>query len=366
MPTKLKKPRSAKASRGKSDDRSALLVEWMAMSIQHLSQGTLDKKSAIDAVEELIAQHGVTKTLKRFQHLRSPRKKKCADVSLYTVTSGVLEVGQYGQIDAALETQEGDRFVVRNGRRTNQAARLAACDDQTSPSDETDSELRSDPLYPAKLLSNILNAGTEIPAPSICEAEFVRFDSGQLAILMPILWKYIIDHRKSNSPDELAAVGSAIRKYIAIMPMDRMGELSVLLAPANHEPLPLALELEVSKMIYRNFEVYPPSKLDSQPELALRLWEMVQAYVNPRILLRDKHSAVASLAIEALVSMRSKMAFDAWRAALDCAYQWFGEMVTDDLLILQHRWTSQDAEAANWLNELRVRVLRRGESHCAQ
>ena len=96
-----------------------------------------------------------------------------------------------------------------------------------------------------------------------------------------------------------------------------MGELAVLLEAGHRSPLPIELEIEVAKMIYRNFEVHPPVVVDPQSELAQRLWEMVQAYVNPRILLRDKHSAAASLAIEAIVSMRSPLAVQAWQAAVD-------------------------------------------------
>ena len=129
----------------------------------------------------------------------------------------------------------------------------------------------------------------------------------------------------------LVGVAAAIRKYIAIMPMDRMGELAALLETGHRSTLPIDLEIEVAKMVYRNFEVHPPIIADPQPELAQRFWEMAQAYINPRLLLRDKYSAATSLAIEAIVSMRSPLAEQACQAANTCPYRWFAELVSDDL-----------------------------------
>jgi hypothetical protein len=155
-----------------------------------------------------------------------------------------------------------------------------------------------------QLLGELTDAGANPPCSLLCTVELTRFDPSQRQALLPLLWQYIFDRRNSNDRDDLVAVGAAIRKYVAIMPMDRMGELAVVLETGSRSPLPIDLEIEVAKMVYRNFEVHPPVVADPHPELAQRLWEMVQAYVNPRVLLRDKHSAATSLAIEAIVSMR--------------------------------------------------------------
>ena len=154
-------------------------------------------------------------------------------------------------------------------------------------------------------------------------------------------------------------MGAAIRKYIALVPLDRLGELTALLDPVQRAPLPLDLEIEVAKMIYRNFEVNPPSVLDPQPLLAERLWELAQTYLNPRILLREKHSAAASLSIEALVAMRSARAETAWIAAIQCPFTWFGEMVSDDLAELRLRWARRNEKVVAWLDQLRDRVFTR-------
>jgi hypothetical protein len=208
-------------------------------------------------------------------------------------------------------------------------------------------------IAPDQLLSRLAETGSSAPCSLICEIELTRFDTAHRQVLLPLLWEYILEHRNGNIREELVAVGAAIRKYIANMPMDQMGTLGVLLESGHRSQLPIELEIEVAKMIYRNFQAHPPLDPDPHPELAQRLWELVQAYVNPRLLMRDKHSAAASLAIVAIVAMRSALAEVAWQAAVGCPYRWFGELVSDDLDGLLTAWNRKNPEAAAWLVALR-------------
>jgi hypothetical protein len=301
---------------------------------------------------ELIKTFGFTNTLKLLEKWTDKRRRPQGRMS--TVMGGVLENLPSGLVDASLDTEDGP-VVIRGGERTD----IESNDPQLVLSNGN--PLREDAALaghrsPALLLTQIADGGADVACNLICEAELTRFDPAQRQVLMPLLWQYVLGHRNSNNRDELVATASAIRKYIAIMPMDRMGDLAALLEQGHRVPLPLELELEVAKMIYRNYEVHPPLELDPQPELASRLWEMAQAYLNPRILLRDKHSAVASLAIEAVVAMRSARAHDAWHAAVACEYRWFGEMVMDDLSELRDRWVNRNDAAVTWLDQLRERV----------
>ena len=193
----------------------------------------------------------------------------------------------------------------------------------------------------------------------VCEAEFCKFSQTEQETLLEILWQYILDHRNSNDSGELVAAGSAIRKYAALMPMDRMEDLAVLIEPGYNTPPAIEVELELAKMVYRNYEVFPPAEPDQQSQLTMQLWRLAQDYLNPRFLLREKHSAVASLAIEALIAMRSSVAEDAWRAALVCPYQWFGEMVSDHVATLRNCWSGRNDSAVAWLDELRSRVIKK-------
>ena len=212
-------------------------------------------------------------------------------------------------------------------------------------------------LAPDALLAQLKDAGPR-PSPAlICTVELTRFDAAQREELLPLLWRYIVDHRDRNDRAVLVAVAAAIRKYIAMMPMSRMGELAKLLETGNRSPVPIELEIEIAKMVYRNFEVHPPTGADPHPELAERLWEMAQAYINPRLLSREKYSAAASLAIDAIVAMRSSLAEPALHAAAACPYRWFGEIVSDDLDRLREKWTETSLDAAAWLDQLKASTL---------
>jgi hypothetical protein len=205
---------------------------------------------------------------------------------------------------------------------------------------------------PAELLSQLASSGADVPVGLICEIELARFDAAERQNLLPLLWQYILRRRDSNSPETLAAVGAAIRKYIALMPMEDMGRLAELLESGHKSALPIELEIEVAKMIYRNFEVHPPVEPNLHPELARPLWEMVQAYAHPRLLLRDKHSAAALMAIQSLVAMRSEFASNAVHVAAASPYRWFAELVADQLDRLHDRWNATCPEAAAWLARL--------------
>jgi hypothetical protein len=298
--------------------------------------------------EAIKPEGGFTSTLKRL------KKGKFPAPTMSSVTGGVVEVSPSGRVEAALET-DGGRMVIQDGRRTDREST-----DPQSVSSNKDASLdvaaSSDPITSDRLLSQLKDVRANPPCSLICEIELVHFDAAQRQVLLPLLWQYILDRRNSNFREELVAVGAAIRKYIAIMPMDQMGELATLLESGHRSPLPIELEIEVAKMVYRNFEVHPPVDPDPHPELAQRLWEMVQAYINPRVLLRDRHSAAASLAIEAIVAMRSRLADRAWQAAVACPYRWFGELVSDDLDGLRERWNGKSPEAAAWLSALQKNV----------
>jgi hypothetical protein len=301
-----------------------------------------------EALPELIKERGFTDTLKAYERGRLPPQ-------MMTVYEGVVEKLPSGNYDAALQTDTG-RLVLRGAERKERAS----VDPQWSPAGTEQpwhAGVRSGMLTAGDLVAQLAAARGNVPARLLCAIELARFTPSERDVLLPLLWQYIVDHRNSNDREELVGVAAAIRKYIAIMPMERMGELATLLESGHRSPLPLDLELEVAKMVYRNFEVHPPVDADPQPELAERLWEMVEAYINPRVLVRDKCSAAASLAIEAIVAMRSPLAEIAWRKAMACPYRWFAELVCDDIDELQDRWQGKNADAARWLDQLRSAVL---------
>lgn len=286
--------------------------------------------------------------------LKSLNKGHLPSGSMLTIYDGVAERQPSGLYDAAIDTDEGP-LVLQNAQRTDRQS----ADPQVTPSG------RSAPpavagclgkLTADQLVHDLAEAIDNAPCSLLCTIELTRFDPVQRHTLLPMLWRYIINHRNSNDVDQLVATAAAIRKYVAIMPMDRMDGLAILLEPGHRVPMAIDLEIEVAKMVYRNFEVHPPTPPDPHPELAERLWEMAQAYINPRVLPRDKYPAATSLAIAAIVAMRSPLAERAWQAAHACAYGWFAELVDDDLRELHDQWAGKSPDAAAWLNDLRTSI----------
>jgi hypothetical protein len=297
------------------------------------------------ALAELMKRpQGFTKTLKSLNRGRIPTETG-------DILEGVYERQPSGRYDLAVQTDKGPLFL-RNAEGPESSTtdpQLIAPTRSSSLHASTDSsELTAD-----ELLRQLSHAGANSPTKVICAVELTCFNPSQHEVLLPLLWQYILAHRDSNIREELIATGAAIRKYIALMPMDRMSDLAVLLESGHRSTLPVDLEIEIAKMVFRNFEVHPPVANDMQPELAERLWEMVQAYVNPRVLLHDKHSAAASLAVEAIVAIRSSLAGEALRQAAQCPHRWFAELVNDDLDDLHEKWARKSPEAADWLGNLR-------------
>lgn len=245
-----------------------------------------------------------------------------------------------------------DEFSERIGspppvERTDCEGSLRSCDNPDEARIST-SDLR------ARL--NAHGTSSEKRQQLVFVTELTTFSDEERDALLPVLWQYIQEYRDSNDSDELVAVGTAIRKYIALMPMDQMDKLVELLEPGHRAELPLELELEVAKMIYRNFEVHPPQQPNPHPELGTCLWAMAKDYINPRFLLRDKHATVATLAIEALVAMQSVHSREAWLSAINSPYEWFGELVDDNLKELRQKWALEANDAVAWLDSLRASV----------
>lgn len=298
-----------------------------------------------ELVTASLKQQGFTATLKSLNKGRLPVGE------MRSVRGGVAERKASGLYDAALDTDEGPLFLEDAKPRSYKSADPQWISPGTNEAIDANADLHS--VSAEELLRQFAEAGKNASSTLVCAVELMRFERTQHEELLPLLWQYILAHRDSNNRNQLAATGAAIRKYIAIMPMERMGELAVLLEPGHKSTLPIDLEIEVAKLVFRNFEVVPPGAIDTQPELAQRLWEMVQAYINPRVLLRDKHSAATSLAIEAIVAMRSSLARQALQAASECSYGWFEELVSDNLDNLHEKWRQSNPEAADWLGNLR-------------
>ena len=324
----------------RSDKESANTIGTLQLVARYTVQG-LQKENNQETARKWVRDK--TDELKQYLSLGAVPADKTGVLEQYPDLAAVLEQMSYASSDTPAETHETGIPAIPVGE-VQAVPSGGGIDVEVSPHD---------------LIERLAAPDTSRATRQqlVCTAELLKFSQVEQETLLELLWRYILDCRDSNDSDELVAVGSAIRKFAAIIPMDRMELLAKLIEPGHRAALAVELELEVAKMVYRNFEVHPPAEPDQQSELTEQLWRLARDYLNPRFLLREKHSAVASLAIEALIAMRSSVAEVAWRAALECPYRWFGEMVSDHVATLQSCWVGRSDSAVAWLDDLQSRVM---------
>lgn len=142
----------------------------------------------------------------------------------------------------------------------------------------------------------------------IIAAEFLELRPEEAQELLPMLASFIEENRHSSVDEDITAVTSAITTYIGYNPVERAGDVAHFLDPEPGYSMPVAVELEIAKMIYRLFEANPPRYPEPEPELARRMTELAELYFHPRLLPREKYGATALNACQALAAMRSEHA----------------------------------------------------------
>jgi hypothetical protein len=161
----------------------------------------------------------------------------------------------------------------------------------------------------------------------VLEAEVLPFGPADRIRLNDALRRFIEDYRNSDDPEDLVAVASAIRKYVATMDAADLGDLAVLLASDQNASVPLEVELEVAKTLVRKLTSQPPEEPDGEPELADRLMEVASTYLNARLLSREKYGAVALNAVLALLLLRSRHVANLLILLRNVRVPWFTQLV---------------------------------------
>ena len=161
----------------------------------------------------------------------------------------------------------------------------------------------------------------------IIEAEAMPFEGQGRHRLIELLKVYIEENRDSTDRNELIAVGSAIRKCVALLDSSEFGWLATLLESGHRVQPSLDAELEIAKMVFRRYSVSPPEQSDPHPQLSARLAEIASDYLRPRVFSRERFSTVAMLAIQALVIMRSEQAQAIIENVNELPFTWFRQQL---------------------------------------
>lgn len=164
----------------------------------------------------------------------------------------------------------------------------------------------------------------------IIDAEVLDFAPHQLERLDVALTRFIdgYPHRGSADPVDRVAVGAAIRKYFATMGVDEVFLYASRLLEARPDiPVPLEIELEVTKMVVRRLMANPSKGEDAFPDLADRLLELTRTYLNPRLLLRESYGAITLNAILGLILLGSRHIAEVRRLLAELDVIWFKQSV---------------------------------------
>jgi hypothetical protein len=160
----------------------------------------------------------------------------------------------------------------------------------------------------------------------VIEAEAMTFEQAQVAELNMLLRNYIDQYRDSDDPQNIVAVGAAIRKYVATMPVGDLSGVALLLDAGHRAKLPLGLELEICKMVLRKLVANPAEEMREFSELTSCLADIVRVYANDRLLSREKYGATALNAILALVLLDRERIAGIVEQVRGLKAEWFREL----------------------------------------
>jgi hypothetical protein len=196
---------------------------------------------------------------------------------------------------------------------------------------------------PAVALAKIADerASHEARRMAVIDAEVIAFPPDKVVELDNLLRRFIEQNRNSDDPQDLIAVASAIRKYVATMDRDDLSAIVRLLGPGHNTPVPLEIELEVAKTLARRLTVDPPDDEDSEPELADWLNEIARTFLNARLLPLEKIGAVTLNAVLALLLLRSRHVKEVLQILNGLSAPWFTDLVRQRVSQIRNRLASR-------------------------
>lgn len=168
-------------------------------------------------------------------------------------------------------------------------------------------------------------------------AEVKPFRGEQRTRLLKALGKYIDQHRFVEDQDSLVTLCSAIRKYAMNMLESHFEGYANWLLPTETATLHHEAEMEFAKGICWRLEFEPHSWPAEYPLLTKTLFDLVDSYLTPRLILQKSYANTAMFGMVALhvleaASTTSKALVAKLRKRMmDCGVKWFAEMVDDNV-----------------------------------
>lgn len=190
-------------------------------------------------------------------------------------------------------------------------------------------------------------------------AEVKPFPGEQRTRLLNALAKYINDNRFVEHQESLVTLCSAIRKYAMNMPEARFEEYAKWLLPTETATLHHEAEMEFAKGICWRLEFEPHHWPAEYPLLSRTLFDLVDSYLTPRLILQKSYANTAMFGLVALhvleggstskkplvAHLRTKM--------LDSGVNWFIEMVDDHVDAAIQYISERDEALAKAVSKIR-------------
>lgn len=192
---------------------------------------------------------------------------------------------------------------------------------------------------PEGILQRLENKETfpEDHEAAVLFAEVKPFRGEQRTRLLDALAKYINENRFVDDQDSLVTLCSAIRKYAMNMPESRFEEYANWLLPTETATLHHEAEMEFAKGVCWRLEFEPHIWPADYPVLTKTLFDLVDSYLTPRLILQKSYANTAMFGIVALhvleaISTSSKALVGHLRKRMvDSGVKWFVEMVDDNI-----------------------------------
>ncbi len=194
---------------------------------------------------------------------------------------------------------------------------------------------------------------------AIIFAEVKPFRGELTTRLLTALGTYIEQNRFVEDQDSLVALCSSIRKYAMNMPESLFEHYANWLLPTETATLHHEAEMEFAKGICWRLEFEPHSWPAEYPFLTKTLFDLVDSYLTPRLILQKSYANTAMFGmvalhiIEAVSTSNKALVGNLRKKMLDTGVKWFVEMVDDNVEEAIHYISERDADLAKKVSEIR-------------
>jgi hypothetical protein len=171
----------------------------------------------------------------------------------------------------------------------------------------------------------------------ILQAEVLEFSTSEVEQMLNLLHQFIDQNRFSNEEDVVIAVGAAIRKYAMNLPNDRMEDYAKLFDTSSTEAMSEQIELELVKAITWRLTAQPPEFDDPFPSLAVRLRDLADTYIRPRLITQKNFAAIAINALLGLLLLRHPDSHDLIGRLSALDIKWLSELMVRRIKALKNK-----------------------------